>query len=318
MAAVVLKQHNPGYIEGESLGTGALDKAVDAYRMRYNKHPLQGSQWFKTEQAKGGKFKIETYGTSLELPKENLDSDDLPFATPIKGFKKEVEIVTYRLATQIERRYKEDEIQGVADRQASGLMNAGRLHVEYAMADIFNNATSTGAAYLGSDGMPLASASHPQERRATGTWSNLETAAALTHGNFSTARKNMRKRTDEWGYAQPIKPEQLVVSPDNEQKAKEIFASERVDDNALNTKNVWKDSVDIFVYDYATSTTAWWLWGDRPEEYRGMHYVRSTPMTIIPTEGSDKSTDIIDGRRLRHRFIVTFSTERNLQYNAGA
>ena len=316
MAAIILKQANPGYIEGESLGTGALDKAVDAYRTRYNKYPLQGSQWFKTEEAKGGVFKIETYGQTLELPRENLDADQIPFATPVKGFSKSFTVVNYRLGIQIERRFKEDQLMAVADKMASGLVQAGRLHTEYAFADVINNATT--ATKTGADGVALAANNHPQERRATGTWSNLETAAALTHGTFSTARKNMRKRTDEFGYPQPIKPQQLVVPAELEQKAKEIFASERVDDNALNTKNVWKDSVDIFIYDYMTSTTAWMLWGDRPKEFCGLHYVRSVPMSIVPTEGADKSTDIIDGRRLRHRFVVGFSTERNLQYNAGA
>ena len=317
MAAVVIKQAHPGYIEGESLGTGALDKEVDALRMRYNRHPLQGGQFFKREQATRGAWKLEGYGTTLSLPVQNLDADDMPFVTPYKGFKKTFKAVQYRLATQIERRFKEDQLINIATKMAGGLMQAGRLHLEYAFADVINNAT-TASGYDGADGVPLASDSHPYARRQGGTWDNNETAAALTHSAFSTARKNMRKRTDEYGYPQPIKPTQIVVPADLEQKAKEIFASERVDDNALNTKNVWKDSVDIFIYDYLTSTTAWSLWGDRPKENSGMHYVVASPMSIAPTAGGDKSTDIIDGRRLRHRFIADFSIEPNIQWNSGA
>jgi len=69
-----------------------------------------------------------------------------------------------------------------------------------------------------------------------------------------------------------------------------------------------------------TGTTPWFLWGDRYEngaEDHGLHHVRLVD-NIAPTQGQDKSTDIIGGRRLRMRFIDGFSTEKNLQYNAGA
>jgi len=317
MAAIVLKQLNPGYIDRHGAGSDALDKTIDALRMRYNKYPLQGAQFFKTETPKGGVFKISTFGTTLQLPTENQDSASLPFATPIKGFPISFTVKNYRMAVQVERSYVEDQLQDIARKQMSGLMNSARLLLEYNFASVINNASST--SYTGADGMPLSDPAHPHARRATGTWSNEETAAALTSSTWATARKNMRKRPDEFGHRQPILPRKLVVCADIEQKARELKVASKIPETATNQPWVFgSDDWDIVVWDYMTSTTAWFLVGNRPAEFSGMHYCPAVRPGIAPTEGGDKSTDIIWGQRLRMRFVVGFSVEPNIQYNAGA
>ena len=319
MAAITLKQSNPGFISTDGVGADAVDKTIDALRVRFNEIPLQGGKHFKTETAPNDTFKVSTYGTMLELPSESPDASDIPLDTPWKGFNKSFTVVNYRLGTKIERSMLEDQLQPVATRMAGGLMQAYRTLLEYDFANIFNRAENS--SYTGADGVSLANASHPQPERQIGTWSNAETAAALTHGTYSTARKNMRQRPNEKGDPMPLKPKEIWVGPALEQKVKEIFNSELVDDTSLNTKNVWKNEVSIMVYDWLTSTTQWMLFGDLYDmgaEERGLHYIRKSAPSIAPMTGGDISTDVIFSRRIRGRHVVGFSVERNFQNNQGA
>ena len=319
MAAIILKQSFPGYIDRYGVGADALDKTIDALRERYNQTVLQGAQFFRTANPSGGVYTESSYGTNLQLPPVNNDSDKLPFAGPQKGFKKSFSILTYRLATQVERALTEDQLVPVARRMASGLMNSARLLLEYQFADIFNNITATTATYVGADGVAVASASHPFEKAQVGTWSNIESAGALTAANFSTARTNMRKRQSDLGYKQIVLPKKLVVCADKETQARTLMASEKVPGGALNDKWVYQGAVEIVVWDYLTSTTAWGLWGDIPAEYNTFLYMPEVMPNLAPTEGADRSTDIIWGERLRMRHAIgAMGGDRNLQWNVGA
>jgi hypothetical protein len=198
----------------------------------------------------------------------------------------------------------------------SGLMNTGKILLEYAAANVINQAvTATG--YDGADGVCLANASHPHERRRTGTWSNLETGAALSHSSFSTARTNLRKRTNEFGYPMVVKAKVLVVPPDLEEAARIIVSSEYKSGGSLNDRNMFQNSVEIMVWDYLTDTNAWFVMGDIPRENCGLVYVQDEAPSIAPCTGSDISTDIIWAERLRMRFDIGFTVEKNIQYNAG-
>lgn len=321
MAAITLKQGDPGYIDIVSgLGADAADKSIDALRVRYNSHPLQGGQWFETVDASGmgNEWKVSTYGTILELPRESDDSDYIPMAIPWRGFKKAFASQQYQLGTQILRSMIEDQIKNVATKMAGGLMNAYRVLQEHSFAYTLNNSQT--AAIVGADGVSLANTAHPFERRQQGTWSNVSTAAALTHANYNIMRLAIRKRTDEYGDRQPLMPRQLVIPVDLETKAKEIFQSEKVDDTALNTKNVIKGNVEPFVYNWFTSTTKWMLWSNRDllSEDKGLHHVVMAPATIRPTTGRDKSSNVINGKYIRTRFVDGFSHGKAWQDNSGA
>ena len=320
MAATILKQVSPGYIDRYGPASGAYDRTVDAYRMRYNKIPLQGARFFKTESYTGtDTWKIDTFGNLLRMPPENEDTDLIPKATPWRGFSKSFTIKEYRLGIEAPRSLTESALHLDKVRQmASGLMNSMRLKLEYSFAGVWNNISST--SYTGADGMPLCDTAHPLPRRQDGTWSNEASAGtALTSSTWATARKNLRQSTTDWGYKMPIMVRGLVVSAENEQKARELKAATNVPENALNQPWVFgKDNWEVMVYDYLTSTTAWHLWGDIPQEFSGMHYIQAVAPSIAKMTGQDTGTDIVWANRGRMRFAVGFSVERNIYLNPGA
>ena len=128
----------------------------------------------------------------------------------------------------------------------------------------------------------------------------------------------MRKRQNHFGYVTPIAIKKLVVGPDNEEVARRIQVSEKVTGGQLNDKNIFQGSFDVFVYDYKTSTTSWFGFGDIPMEYNGLIFGNEVPANISACTGQDTSTDIIWGERLRTIFMVGFMIEPNLSLNAGA
>lgn len=312
------KQTYIGYIGRDGGQADELNKNIDALRMRFNKVPMQMAQFFRKAKAVGGTYQEATYGDELDLPRENEDSDRIPFLTPTNGFKKTFTVVQYRAGVQVERALSEQELKKVARQKMGGLLRSGRVLLEYSMADIFNNLTSTAAAYVGADGVAMASASHPYPDALMGVWSNVESAGDLTFTNYTTARKNLRKRKNAKGQTMGVNPKFLAVPIDKEKEARVAIGSELVPGSANNDKNVWANTVDIKVVDYFTSTTMWLLFGDIPMEYSGFLYVEDIAPSIAPVSGRDAATDIIWGERLRMRFAVGGTVDPNFQYNAGA
>jgi hypothetical protein len=318
--ATILRYVEPGYIERHGVGSDALDKQMDALRMRMNKTVLQGSALFRSVTPRGGTYKESTYGNGVELPRLSEDTSALPSVTPIPGYSTSVTVSTLRSAMRVERAMSEDELFPVAKKMQSGLLRSGKLCLEYAMADRINNITSSSAAYLAPDGLAPISASHCHERRETGTWSNSETGATLTYSAFSTARANLRKRVDEFGYVMSVFPKLLVAPPDIEKNAREIKESDQEPETSTNRKNVWKsDAWNVFVYDYMTDTNAWFIYGDMDDDSKAFILAQAVTPNIAPLTGGDTTTDTIWGVRLRMRFATGVTQEglKNIAYNAG-
>ena len=317
MAAITLKLSNPGYIDRLNTGASALDKALDELVMRENAYPIQGEQFFRMVQPKAGSFKSTDFGTRYQLPVKSEDADPMPTANPVQGFVKTHTTVQYRLGAKAMKTLAEQELFPYARRAIGGLMDSGKLLLEYSFADIVNQAV-TASGYDGADGVALAATTHPHEKRQTGTWSNLETASALSHSTFSTARTNLRKRTDEFGNRMTMRARKLVVPADLEEAANIIVASELKSGSSLNDKNVLKGSVEVVVWDYLTDTNAWFLIGDIKEDNRGLLFGNEVPASIAPMSGADTSTDVKWAERLRMRFVTGLQVAKEIQYNAGA
>ena len=308
----------PGYIGRQGVGVDALDKNIDAMRIRYNKVPMQMAELFRVTKARANSYYESTYGDELDLPRESSDVDKIPFLTPTNGFKKQFFVTQYRSGVQVERAMPESELIPVARRMIGGLMTSMRRQKEYAMADIWNNLTATGD-YLGADGVAIAATNHPYPDSLKGTWSNLDAVASdLTYDAYNLTRKALRKRKNAKGQVMGINPAQLIVGIDKEKEAKTVIGTELVPGSANNDMNIWQNTVNIKVIDYITSLTQWTLKGDVSAEYCGFIWIEDQPASIIPTSGADRSTDVIWGERGRCRFAVGATVDNNIQHNTGA
>ena len=313
MAATVLTYVEPGVIERKGVGANLLDREFDMLLNRRNAVPLEGAGLFQVVRAAKDVFKAGTVGNELELPRENEDTDALPYVTPPPGFTKTINVVNYRSAIAVTRTMVEDDQHGKVKGLMSGLIDSARYHMEYGFADMFNNGFAT---YEWADGMYLFDTVHPNEARETGTWDNTTTAAALTHSAYSSARTRLRKRTNARGYYSGMKPMELITVPDKEEAAKIIMASEKVSGNALNDKNVFQGDATVKIWGYLTSTTAWFIAAKVEPEQRGLLYVQRVAPNVAPVKTVDP--DILFDQRLRMRYAIGATSCRELDGNSGA
>ena len=311
------KIYQPGYIDRQGVGVDALDKSIDALRIRFNKTPMQMAELFRVTKARANTYYESTYGDELDLPRQSSDADKIPMLTPVNGFKKQFTVTQYRSGVQVERAMPESELIPVARRMMGGLMKSARIQKEYAMADVWNNLIATGD-YLGADGVAIAATNHPYPDALAGTWSNLSTGGDLTYANYTLGRTALRKRKNAKGQVMGIAPKQLIVPIDKEKEARTVIGTELVPGSANNDLNIWQNTVSIKVVDYLTSTTQWTIKGDVGSEYCGFLWIEDVPASIAPTTGADRTTDIIWGERLRARFAVGATVDNNIQHNVGA
>jgi hypothetical protein len=141
---------------------------------------------------------------------------------------------------------------------------------ELAAANVLNFAFN--GAYLGGDGQPLNSASHPI---LGGVQSNLlTTPAAMSQTSVESMLIQIRKAQDNDTKKVRITPKRLIVSPDNE------FQAEVITKSALRTGQANNDinpilSTKILPQGYEvitrlTSATAWWVHTD---ERMGLQFI---------------------------------------------
>jgi len=292
------------------------DKTMDTYKDRADKVPIQGGRYFTVETAETMQHKIATIGSALKSLRRSDDSDRLPMEQPAEGYSQTLDLRTFRMGVRFTETLEDNDLSGKLRKSAmSGLPMALAKTLEYAYADVFNNGTST----AGADGSFLFADDHYHEDPSAGTWSNVETASALTSTTYNTMRVNMRKRKGEKGDVDPIVLKKLIVSPENEEKAKQIQGSPKVAETSTNAKNVWENTFDIDVWDWLTSTTAWYGWGDKPEDEWGLHVAfNKRPEVRSLGYPSPEYPNIKAGWMAYMRFAVAGSQLKNAVRNAGA
>ena len=132
-------------------------------------------------------------------------------------------------------------------------------------ANVLNR--SFNSSYLGGDGVPLISASHPI---VSGTFSNqLTTAANLSQTSLEQMLIQIRQAVDNNQKKIRLVPKQLVVAPGNVFQAEVLLKSVLRTGTANNDINPVK-SIGLLdegaaVISRLTSSTAWWVQTDAPE-----------------------------------------------------
>jgi hypothetical protein len=293
------------------------DKTMDLVELRANEVPLQGEDLFTKVGTKADTtFKISDVGSNLGLPMRSEDSAALPRAQPIPGFDESFTPVNYRLALFVTEDTRDVDRHGLVAGMIQGLMKAGLRQKMYAFAAVFNG-SFTG--YLSSDGMYYFDSARPSPDKTAANWSNLETAGALTHGRYSTARVNLRKRVDERGYVDPAMANRLIVPSDLQQKAIELRKAEFMPENALHQPNWLQNSFDVFVWDYLTSSTAWFIQDTTASQNeKGLWYVERYPLKVAPVSSGDMTTGVVWARYIKVSLDYGPTRIRSMRGNAGS
>ena len=172
--------------------------------------------------------------------------------------------------------FEDDLYDVVGKRKAKGLAMSVRQTQEVVGANVYNRAFTSG--YTGGDGVVMISASHPNA--AGGTWSNtLSVATNISEAALEQARIDIQRFTNDRGLRVQIKPQSLIVTPEQEAEVYRILNSQKRVGTANNDANfIGQSSMfpgGVKVNQYLTSTTAWFVRTNAPDGMK--HIVRRAP-----------------------------------------
>lgn len=303
----------PGMLMKENFAD-LLNVQFKFVRQREFKTPIQGLQFFAVESTTKD-YEKHSYVTGIGLMPKNRDADKLPFAEPIQGFNNTFTPEDFRLAIRIEKRLRETDQYGVIARQMNALTKSAKDTVEYYAADPFNTGFGTGASWLCADGMYLFDSARPMEDKSQGTWSNLETASALTQASLATMRVNFRKFVDERGLKKPLVMKSLIVPAALEDQAAVIMGSVQKPGVFLNDKNVYENKFDVKVWDFLSSDTAYFGMTSKDVSHELFWYWRVKPETYSNVLADNPD---VWQARVRMSFVTGCDRPSTLRGNAGA
>lgn len=184
----------------------------------------------------------------------------------------------YTKGFRVSEEMYEDDLYNVMNREPGKLARSARRTAEYHAASLFNNAFST--SYTGGDAKPLCSTTHPRADGGTAQSNANTDGITLTEANLETADLAMQAQLDDKGMKIMARANKLLVPPALEKEARIITESTLRSATGDNDLNVYRGRFSIQVWDYLTSSTAWWLldsglheihwfWRIRPEFKQG-------------------------------------------------
>lgn len=223
--------------------------------------------------------------------------------------------VVYGLGYIVTREEMEDDLYAeVSKTRGKSLTFSTKTSVEVIHANVLNNGFTNSAPYLGGDGVPLFSASHPT---ASGVQSNLLTAADFSETALEDGLKQIFRAKNARGLQINPTARKLFVSTDDIFNATRVLESQlrtstaNNDINATRAMGMLPDGV--MMNPYFSDTDAWFLKTDVPDGLISMW--RRRPGTLekdneFDTENAKAKTTV--------RFVPQWGDWRGIYGNAGA
>jgi phage major head subunit gpT-like protein len=275
----------------------------------FKEYPEQYSKLFKVNSSTK-QSETDSAVTGFGLMEEHTESEPLKYEEVLQGDDVTYTHKTFKKGFSVSKDLFEDDQYNIIKKKPAALARSARRTVEYYAANVFNNAFST--SYVGGDGKPLCSTLHKSTESDQAVQSNASaTGITLTEDNLKTAILAMRGQKDDKGMKIQIMPTTLVVSPALEHTARIILDSQLRSGTANNDANTLKGALDIVVYDWLTSTTAWYLIDKNQHELNFFWRVK-------PNFNQDESFDTDAALyKARMRFSCGFSDWRGVWGSKG-
>lgn len=235
---------------------------------RFNKYPKQYSRVFNEssstkaiEQGSG----VSGFGLFRQV---SAEGGQITFDNAKQMFDKTFTHTTWALGYSVSHELVADDKFSLIGNFAKELGRSAALTLEYEMVSDFTNGFTNSAAYLGPDGVPLFSTSHPRVK-AGGSQSNKPaTDVDFDIPNLQAALTQFAGWTDDAGKLWMVEPTQVICASANEFAVAEVLASAMRSDTADNATNAFRhrDGLspfrDYFVYRYLADPDAWFVSAD--------------------------------------------------------
>lgn len=243
------------------------------------------------------------------------DEQELPRDTPIQGFDNTITPETRRLSIWFPESMRETAQYGLMSKMQRMLMQSARDTEEYQGAIAFNSTFGSSVPFLAADGLALVDTSRNLEN-GSGTWTNQETAAALTQNSLETMDNNFAATVNGRGLRRPLRMAGLIVPRALRRKALELTQSDKRPEDNLNAGNIFKGAFDVIVWDHLTSSTAWFGYVDmKSSEYQLGRMWGAKPSVLTQKHGTNPDVTL---QRIRMKFADYVDRAHGIRGNAGA
>lgn len=239
------------------------------------------------------------------------EGEPISYDAFIQGNEKTVMPSDFALGVAITRNMYDDDRTGYMKKAFAELGKSAAYTRELKFWDLFNAGFVT-TTRVGIDGAALF-ASHTHI--GGGTYANYaSTASSLTMTSLQAMCDRFELIPNERGIPLKIKPKLLIVPPQLRWKAEQLIKSEYNPENANNEVNTSQiTGLQFMVSHYLTSTTAWFLAGDKADH--DLRFIWRKQLQL-------QSSDDFDTRTARFmavmRLQTTFFGWRGVDGNAGA
>lgn len=201
---------------------------------------------------------------------ETAELQNVPFEDRVPGWEVTYTHRKYTKGASISQEMIDDNKWGLVKKTPKALALSKMRTLEQLGADVFNFGFVAGgggkAKFTGGDSQALFSASHVN-RAGDITQSNKITTA-LSQSSIQTASTSMKKRLDSKGMIIEFMPSILLVPTELQYTAQIILETAQNVGTNYNDINPLKGSLELVVWPYLTSATAWFLLdGDAHELY---------------------------------------------------
>lgn len=229
---------------------------------QYNKLDKEYTRIFDVRKSTKAYEKV-TEATGMGLAHVKAEGQSIVYDSPGAGPTSTFTHVTYGLGYIITREAEEDnQYQEVAESNAANLPWSMNTTKEIVHANVLNRATNS--SYVGGDGQPLASDSHPT---ASGTFDNLLTGADFSESALEDALTAIATAKNSAGLPIALRAVRLIVGPGQIFNVTRILQSDGRVGTANNDLNAFKYLgvvPEVVINHYLDDPDAWYLQTNAP------------------------------------------------------
>lgn len=227
--------------------------------------PLYSQMFEKVQSDKAYEKVIEATGFGMAVVKP--EGQSISYDSDFEGVVNLFTHVVYGLGYIVTREEIEDDLYAeVSKTRGKSLTFSMKTTIETVHANVLNNGFTNSAPYLGGDGVPLFSASHPT---ASGNQTNIITAADFSETSLEDMLKAIAQTKNARGLNVNPTAEKLIVSTYDMFNAERILGSQLRPGTANNDINATRAMGmlpgGVVVNPYLTDQDAWFVKTNVPD-----------------------------------------------------
>lgn len=261
-----------------AITTGAFPKALETgvrkwTHMSYKEHAMECAKVFGPMLKSKQKYEETVEGTGFPMAPTKAEGDSVTYVGQNQGPTTRFTHTAYGLGFVITREARDDnQYPQLARARSNALGFAFRQTKETVFANILNRGFNS--SYVGGDGKELLATDHPIA--GGGTQSNeLAVAADLTEAALEDVLIQIAQAKNNMGLRVNLRPQMLIVAPDNMFEADRLINSTLRPGTANNDKNVLMGKLPkgAFTYHYLDDADAWFVQTDAQDGLTGFQRV---------------------------------------------